>query len=258
MSTNDSRFWAGVEPNISAGQDSGALRRSFGVFEVSRGAMFLLAAQEILGDVLGFRRSAETRRAALGDGTPIPLMSYGLVEYLMGLDLSGADLLELGGGQSTLFWSARTRSVCTIEHDPHWAKELGAAALSNVTLHLVGADDYVARLRDLDGAYDIIVLDCAANRYECARIVAERLRSGGMLILDNSDWYPNTAAFLRARELIQVDFPDFRPDHQYRCTTSVFLDPAFRPAPAGARLPLPPLGGKDIAATNDWDRPEPA
>ena len=47
----------------------------------------------------------------LGDGRVIPMMSYGLIEYLMGLDLSSFEVLELGGGHSTEFWAQRVRSV---------------------------------------------------------------------------------------------------------------------------------------------------
>jgi hypothetical protein len=60
---------------------------------------------------------------------------------------------------------------------------------------------------------------------------------------------------LREADLIQVDFHDFRPGHHFRCTTSLFLHREFRPKPNSSRLPLVPIGGKDVAATNRWDLP---
>jgi hypothetical protein len=47
-----------------------------------------------------------------------------------------------------------------------------------------------------------------------------------MLILDNSDWYPNSVSFLQG-ELgwIQADFHGFGPINNYTWTTSVFLNP---------------------------------
>jgi hypothetical protein len=60
---------------------------------------------------------------------------------------------------------------------------------------------------------------------------------------------------LRAADLIQVDYHDFRPLHHFRCTTSIFLHRDFRPKPKSSRLPLVPIGGKDLADTNQWDRP---
>jgi len=103
--------------------------------------------------------------------------------------------------------------------------------------------------------FDIVVIDAAANRYQLAKNALKVLRAGGFVILDNSDWFPNAARVLRESDLIQVDFHDFRPLHHYRCTTSLFLHREFRPKPQSTRLPLPPIGGKDVAATNGWDSP---
>lgn len=250
-------FWTSLTPGIPpAGQDSEGLRRNFGVHELSRGAMFLASVQEILRHDLGFAESARTGAGVLGDGEPIPLMSYAMIEYLMGLDLSDFAVLELGGGQSTLFWARRTASVRTIEHDRAWIESVSRSAPPNVTIIAVEREQYVQRARSLEGEFDAIVIDCGANRFECARAVVDKLRAGGMIILDNSDWYPNTARLLREHDLIQVDYPDFRPAHHYRGTSSLFLHPDFRPRARGDRLPPPALGGKDVAETSGWDRPD--
>lgn len=63
------------------------------------------------------------------------------------------------------------------------------------------------------------------------------LRPGGLMILDNSDWYPNTAAYLRERGLIQIDMHGFGPVNPYTWTTSLFLDRAFAMKPKGDRQP---------------------
>lgn len=205
----------------------------------------------ILDEVLGFTRSANTHMSVLGDGRPIPMMSYGMIEYWMGLDLSGWDILEVGGGQSTRFWLERARSVRTIEHDATWLPK----DHPGFTPVLIAPDGYPRAIAAQPGPFDLVILDCAANRYECALPCADQLRPGGALVLDNSDWHPNTAALLRERDLIQVDFHDFRPQHATRATSSIFLHRDFRPAPLGAALPPPALGGLDHAAINAWDHP---
>ena len=235
--------------------DEAAVRRDFGIFEFSREGAFLLSATEILNRELGYSLSARTQESVLGDGRPIPMMSYGLVEYLLSLDLSAADVLELGGGQSTLFWAARARSVRTIEHDREWIAKITRDNPANIGIVEAGQDDYAAAIAAIEERFDIIVIDCASNRHVCAEAVGPRLRGGGMIILDNSDWHPRTAAFLRGLDLIQVDYPDFRPMHHFRCTTSLFLHRDFRPVPAGPRLPPMPLGGKDMGPVNQWDVP---
>ena len=232
------------------------LKSNCNVFGISQEAAFLASITEILNRQLGFGESLRQGVSMLGDGRPIPLISYSLTEYLLSLDLSAFDVLELGGGQSTYFWSKKARSVCTVEHDPQWVGALRAAGLRNGRIVQTEADSYAAAIAGLSEQFDLIVIDCAANRYECAIAAGCKLRAGGLIILDNSDWYPNTAAHLRSLDLIQVDFPDFRPSHHYRCTTSIFLHPAFRPAALQRAFPPTPIGGKEIAAVNSWDFPE--
>jgi hypothetical protein len=182
-------------------------------------------------------------------------MSYGLVEYLLGLDLSSLDLLELGGGSSTPFWAGRTRSVVTLETSPEWMKLLQSRPVPNLEARLSTPETLANDMAALARSFDAIVIDAAANRFQLAKSAIGMLRPGGFIILDNSDWYPNAARLLREADLIQIDFHDFRPAHHFRCTTSLFAHREFRPKPNSARLPLVPIGGKDVAATNQWDLP---
>lgn len=213
-------------------------------------ARFAASALRILNDVLGFGISAKRGRSTLGDGRPIPMMSYGLIEYLMGLDTRGWRVLELGGGDSTLFWLDRAASVHTIEHDPTW---LPAAHLNLIPV-AVAKHGYAAAIAAQEGNFDLIAIDCAANRHECALPSVGKLARGGAIILDNSDWYPRTAALLREHDLIQVDFADFRPQHSIRGTSSLFLTRDFRATPRHDRLPMPAMGSPARAGSS-WDHP---
>ncbi len=216
--------------------------------------IFLASAVHILARGLGYKTSSERRACVLGDGRPVPMMSYGLIEYVLGLDLSAFDLLELGGGGSTQFWAGCTRSVVTLETNPDWLKSLQGQGLRNVEARLSTPERVEADVLALGRKFDAIVIDLAANRCRLAKRALEILKPGGFVILDNSDWYPNASRTLREGDLIQVDFHDFRPLHHFRCTTSLFMHREFRPKPRGARLPLVPIGGKDLADTNQWDR----
>lgn len=246
-------FWTKAIP--SERMDVEQLKRSFEVLEAPDSAVMLACAMHTLGARLGYKTSIEQRSCVLGDGRAIPMMSYGLVEYLLGLDLSSFELLELGGGSSTQFWASCAKSVLTLETNPEWMSLLESRPLPNVQARLSSADTLESDMAVLGRQFDAIVIDAAANRYRLARSAVGLLRPGGFILLDNSDWYPNAAALLRDADLIQVDFHDFRPLHHFRCTTSLFLHRSFRPTPRSTRLPLPPIGGKDVAATNGWDSP---
>lgn len=246
-------YWTKAIPNGEHTLEH--IKRSFGAIEAPDHIIFLASALNILASGLGFAVSAERNTSVLGDGRPIPMMSYSLIEYLLGLDLRSSEVLELGGGGSTAFWASIARSVLTLDTSADWVAALNARHLSNVEARYCGGDKLPEAVGALERRFDGIVIDCAANRFELAKCAVARLNPGGFVLLDNSDWYPNTARLLREADLIQVDFHDFRPRHSYRCTTSLFLHREFRAQPRAGRLPLPPIGGKDVAETNAWDRP---
>jgi hypothetical protein len=246
-----SMFWTRAIPNAQLNPEQ--LKRNFNVVELPDAAVLLASAMEILSSALGFKISAERGASMLGDGRAIPLMSYSLVEYLLGLDLTGFELLELGGGESTAFWAACSKSVLSLETDAVWMETLRARRIANVVASLSSNATLAGDMLKLGRYFDAIIIDSSANRLHLAQSAVKILNPGGFIILDNSDWYPNAARVLREAELIQVDFHDFRPQHHYRCTTSLFMHPAFRPKPKSTRLPLAPIGGKDVAATNAWD-----
>ena len=51
-------------------------------------------------------------------GNPLPWYTYPAIDFLAARRFDGKTVLEFGGGQSTLWWSPRTRHVTTIEADP--------------------------------------------------------------------------------------------------------------------------------------------
>jgi len=233
--------------------DDGKTRNRLDTVEMSGVAAFQASILHILGEGLGFRKSLEQNVCMLGDDRVIPMMSYGLVEYLMGLDLSSFEVLELGGGHSTEFWAQRVKALVTLETDSSWAGILKSRNLANVEIRTTTADTIAADILALGRTFDIVVVDISGNRYRCAKAALQLLRPGGLILLDNADWYPNTTQLLRTADLIQVDFHDFRPLRWYRCSTSLFLHKEFRARPRHGRLPLPLIGGKDIADSNQWD-----
>ena len=103
---------------------------------------------------------------------------------------------------------------------------------------------YVECFGSQEDLFDIVVID-GLYRFDCARQAPAYLKSAGMIILDNSDWHPESARFLRQRDLIEVDFTGFKPTHEDVQTTSVFLHPAFRPKLLFDVQPLSGIGDSD-------------
>jgi hypothetical protein len=67
-------------------------------------------------------------------------------------------------------------------------------------------------------------------------------REGGMIVLDNADWLPESSRLLREAGLIEIDMTGFSPINDYTSTTSLYLHRAFRFAPLLERQPTPGIG----------------
>ena len=118
----------------------------------------------------------------------------------------GARVFEWGSGASTLWLAARAGSVHSVEHHAGWAAQLSPRLPGHVTLRVVepeesaspripsakpghaGLDfaDYVAAIDDVEGPFDVVVIDGRAREACLARAV-ERLSPEGIIVFDNVD-----------------------------------------------------------------------
>jgi Methyltransferase domain len=181
-----------------------------------------------------------------GSGEYQPWLTYPLIEYLNGFDFSDKDIFEFGAGASTMYWSARARSVVSVELNRQWFDTMERRLPENVTLiHEPDGHQYAQTVATLARSFDVIVID-GAERYRSAHAALPALAPGGLVILDNAEWYPHTADMLAAAGLIEVRFSGFSPVNAFTSTSSAFLSRDFSFPLAGAAR-LPPRGGKALS-----------
>lgn len=210
-------------------------------------------AARILWFSYGHLKSVRAGRAVDGVGQPIPWYTYPAIDFLRQLDLSEKTVFEYGSGNSTLFWAARAARVVSVEDDERWSERLKNAVPANCTILQEPDLHRYADVIDLyPEGFDIIVVDGPARggtRLRCARAALNHLKAGGMIILDNSDWLPDSARVLRQGDLLQVDMSGFIPIGDHTQTTSFFFDRQSRFVAKGPRQPLPCVG----ALGWDWE-----
>jgi hypothetical protein len=123
-----------------------------------------------------------------------------LLEQLLCAQDSG---FEWGSGRSTLWFARRTQHIVSVEDSPEWYKRIfdriQQAGLSNVklvlheTAHLNEEDaehaDYVQAICSFpDESFDYILVDSWARDW-CALAAVWKVKTGGILILNNANWY---------------------------------------------------------------------
>jgi len=210
-------------------------------------------AAKLLWFGYGHLRSVRTRSSVDANGQPIPWYTYPAIEFLQQLDLSDRTVFEYGSGNSTRFWAARAARVVTVEDDEHWWEKLRAELPRNCVL-LLEQDlrEFANSIHRYPEGFDIVVVDGPARgrtRLKCAAAAVQRLKPGGMIILDNSDWLPESAALLRNADLLQVDMSGFFPIGDHTQTTSLFFHRECRFRTRNPRQPAPSVG----AVLWDWE-----
>jgi len=159
-------------------------------------------------------------------GDPRPWMTYPCIDYLETLDFTEASVLEIGGGASTLWWSNRAKSLCTIEEDSKWIDTLRSRLEhSNHHANLIHCPDKEqlgSITQELNSSADIIVVD-GINREAGVSAAIKNLAPQGMIIVDNSDWLDKPCRELRVAGFIQIDFAGFGPLTAFPWVSSVFL-----------------------------------
>lgn len=244
-------FWGFVPPGQQS-EEHLSINPNF--IEMSRGEMFLASCVNILRCEYGFIDAVENGAPVDKDGEELPLYTYPAIEYLAQFDFSTKRIFEYGSGASTIFWMKRAKEVISVENHREWIEKLKPRLRDNVRILAAEGDEFPGKIRECDGQFDVIVVDGAGYRYDCAAEAIGKLADGGIIILDNSDWHFNTAAMLKKSGLLQVDMTGFKPCYSHTSTTSIFFHREFDFPTAAARQPAYGIGAKELHST-DWDQP---
>jgi hypothetical protein len=203
--------------------------------------------------VLHERRLLRADPSALDRQSPQPLLTWPFLDFLDSLELSAASLLELGAGNSTLWFASRFGSVRSLETDAAWHAALAQVVPDNVSLELVALEGLEAGALDYEDE-TFVLLDFAGHRTRCLRHFLERLgeRRPNAVVLDNADWYRNAAAILARRGYRELPFHGFKSGQSFVSCTSLFIHEHSQLPPIKEPFFRPEFARR---FDNGWDRP---
>jgi len=216
-----------------------------------------LRAARILWRDYGHVASVRSKVAIDREGRPLPWYTYPAIEYLQQLDFRNKSVFEYGSGMSTLFWASVARQVVSVEDDERWFDQISKQVPANASVSLeTDLAKFPLAITHTGLRFDVIVVDGPARgltRLKCCRAALPALHPGGLVILDNSDWLPESSRFLRESGLLEVDMIGFVPACDHVQVTSLFFDRHFEIDPLSDRQPIAKRG----AWVRDWERPAP-
>jgi len=130
---------------------------------------------------------------------PVPFLVVDAVHFLNKIVRPRMRILEIGGGNSTLYFLNKGCSVITIEHSKQWAnfitKYIDSDVITNketdFQLKILKGQDAINFLKKLpDNTFDVVLIDCAdeyTRRNDCVETSRSKIKKGGWMVLDDSD-----------------------------------------------------------------------
>lgn len=123
----------------------------------------------------------------------LPLLGFRAIKHLAGLIQPDWKILEFGSGMSTVWFARRCQQLVSIEINPEWHGIVQSAleknSLTNVDYRLCNYRD-AHELADYDDSYFDLVLIDGVRRDQAMMTAIEKVKPGGYIYLDNSD-YPD-------------------------------------------------------------------
>lgn len=157
-------------------------------------------------------------------GRITPWFTYPSIAFLRTHLSSHLQILEFGGGSSTLFFAAHCSHVTTLEHNTEWTNRLRQEAPINCTIiyQPIEPFDEFAKVVP-EQLFDLIILD-GRQREKCLKLALKRLKLEGVIILDDSERerYSSCRTLLQEAGFKEVEFWGLRDQSVQSTCTSIF------------------------------------
>ena len=153
-------------------------------------------------------------------------MTHDFIDFFSRQELKDKTLVEIGAGESTLYWEEKFNRVISYEHNPRYFNKIKKELKKKTTeLNLYNKDIFSNEkfLENIKIA-DYIIIDNGPNyisRYDFSLYVAKNKKEMASIILDNGLWNLDAYNYLRNNFFIK-DFPGFNKNRELT-VTSIFI-----------------------------------
>lgn len=154
----------------------------------------------------------------------LPLLTWPLLDFLNAVNTKSCRMIELGSGNSTLWFAQQFETVVSYETNAEWYSSLSEKIPSNVSLNLIEMSELMKAEFVFEDS-DYLLIDFAGHRSKFIQnLLKQQDNLPNKIILDNSDWYRNGAALLREAGYMEIPFFGFKSGKTQLDCTSLFLN----------------------------------
>lgn len=160
-----------------------------------------------------------------------PLLSDGFLNWINSINFSEKIILELGSGNSTIYFSERFKMVNTYEHDDIWFNyvdlEIKTKNIKNINLNKLTKNVFNEEIFiNLVKSADLFLIDNGPfiARLEFVLFIHKNKKENSIIVMDNGGWHMTAYEFLR-KHYYCLDY--VRIEEGELTETSVFFDKRF-------------------------------
>jgi hypothetical protein len=179
------------------------------------------------------------------DKNPKPLLTLPFIDWFENFNFLQWKLIELGSGESTYYFTDKFKHVVSYETNYDYYKE-HVEHLKDIEYIFKSKTQLETFKFDVCQENTMIIIDCACNRLSVAKNVIES--SPDIIVLDNSDLYPNTCSFI-GKQYLEIPFWGFKKSEHWISCTSVFI----KNTKLNKKLFHKPFNSRSVDL-NLWDR----
>lgn len=166
----------------------------------------------------------------------VPLLPDTFLKFFLSLNLKDKTYLEIGSGNSTVFFSKHFKNIISFEDSMVWFDKLDVLKIPNVNLqffksevvfedcvHCTGVKN---KLRHYLKTADFIMIDnnpIRTTRTKFAKFIDEHKTPESIIILDNGEKHMEAMTFLKSKYYC-LDFPGERYDGSFSVTSIFFTN----------------------------------
>ncbi|GIV43175.1 MAG: hypothetical protein KatS3mg035_0298 [Bacteroidia bacterium] len=171
----------------------------------------------------GWHQSFIKKKSIDKQGNPIPWLTYSFLDFIQPRLQKSFVMFEYGCGNSTLWFAKYVQHIDSVEHEKNWYEQIQPQLPSNAQLYFkdLNSEDYEKCILTTPHFYDIILID-GRKRWESAQNSIQKLKENGVIILDNSERYPEIFKFLQSQGFKEISFTGLAAIVPLKTCTTVF------------------------------------
>jgi len=183
---------------------------------------------------IGWNETRRRKKAVLHE-LPIPWWTYASIQYVDQTVSTKSRILEIGGGNSSLYWMGRGNQLVTLETDPNWIDVLTLDQRFDLEKHQIihiPKEDLGSISKELNNQlFDVVINDGSGDRASIGEYLATKVNENGILIWDNSERESddNAIKHLKLNGWDTLEFYGIGPINAYAWKTTILYKSNSKP-----------------------------